>query len=119
MPPRGARWLRVALAVIAGVAVGLGSYLLAWAWRWPHSDNRNNGATLLGTFTLLLGVGFALYAARGKQPTSGWAVGVMAVVSTMASAVIALSWFALVVVTEGQEEACGSLPACDSLLPGP
>jgi hypothetical protein len=100
----------VVLAI--GVVLG-GGYLLAWAWRWPHADMRNSGASLLGTCAVLLGIATLVVALRVSRPR------VMRGAAAVSAIAIVLCAVALVGVTDGQEDACGAAPACDSLIPGP
>ncbi|MBA3249734.1 MAG: hypothetical protein H0T66_05365 [Geodermatophilaceae bacterium] len=93
---------------VAAVAVGL--YLLAWAWRWPHSDTRNNGAMLVGTGVLVVGLAAVALARSGRRSA------LLVVLPPVLAAV-----FGLVVlsgVSSDQRAACGALAACTSLLPG-
>lgn len=112
---RGARpsGRMVALRLLAsGPPVLVGAYLLAWAWRWPHSDIRNVWATAIGTVVLVVGVATYLATARWRRAL------VLTIVPALLAA--ALGLWALTVVTDGQESACGyRLDACSSILPGP
>lgn len=92
------------------VAVAVGLYLLAWAWRWPHVDMRNNGALIVGTGVLAVGMAAAV-AARGAR---------RAVLLVVVPPILA-AMFGLVVlssVSADQRAACGGMEACTSLLPG-
>jgi hypothetical protein len=103
----GAKWRWA----FPGAAVAIGTYLLAWAWRWPHSDIRDGWAQIMGVF--VLGVGVATFHLARKSPSRRW------LVMTPAVSAAALGVWALDAVSDGQQSACGSaLEACSSLLPG-
>lgn len=94
---------------VAALAVGL--YLLAWAARWPHSDNRHAAAILVGCGVLIAGLVCAALAAGGRVR------GVLAVLVSGLAVVLGL--FVLYGVSHDQQAACGdTLEACTSLLPG-
>ena len=93
---------------VAAVAVGL--YLLAWAWRRPHSDTRNHGAILVGTGVLVVGLAAAVFARAGRR-------GVLLVALAPVLAAV-LGLVVLYGVSSDQRAACGALAACTSLLPG-
>lgn len=103
-------WRGAATAASVG-AVLMGGYLLAWAARWPHSDVRNGGASIAGSGAIVVGISCALLA-QAKALALRLLGGGMALTCALLGAV------ALAGVSEDQVSACGSPPACESLLPG-
>jgi len=113
MPGAHARASPLVHLVVATLAVLVGAYLLAWAWRWPHSDHRNAWASFLGTGGLAVGALSLVFAIRPAHRF------VRAGLALCSAATISVSVMGLVVIGADQRQACGDvLPVCDSLLPG-